>query len=190
MKAKEITCSDWEQDELSSSQIEYAAADAIAAILILTVLVSRKLSRKRGHWTGYEDIEIAQPLEMSCSSSTSSICSEGPLLMNETVEDDSVDLILLLQDEAIKCAQSLCQGLIGTEFKQLRKESIPLASGGGEVRSKPTTAYSVRKTPLYYNCQLIGPDGTLLSTVDQKKVDWYIAKGLGGNKIRIVSTFS
>ena len=92
-------------------------------------------------------------------------------------DDNQFDL--LLTDEAIKCAHSLCQGLVGTEYKRLSKENAPLTNDR-ILPVRHSSAYSVRKTPLYHNCQLKAPDGTLLSTVDQKKIDWYLSKGLGG----------
>lgn len=88
-------------------------------------------------------------------------------------------------EEGTLCAMSLCQGVIDIDFKDslARKES-KLASHftHGPLKPKRTSAYNVRQTPLYYNCQLLAPDGTLLSTVDMKKVEWYINKGLGGKQ--------
>ena len=40
-------------------------------------------------------------------------------------------------------------------------------------------ANSIRKSPLYHNCQLEAPDGQLLCTSDEKKALWYVSKGLG-----------
>ena len=175
IKTKDITCSNWEQEPLSAEQIEYAAADAIAALLILATLISRKLTNRRDHWGLEEETTLVQSLEQSISTD-----GKSSTHVSGTEQDNSEMLSLLLQDDAIKCAVSLCQGLVGTEFKQLSKTNAPLTDKGGGIHSERTTAYSVRKTPLYYNCQLKAPDGTLLSTVDQKKVDWYITKGLGG----------
>ena len=169
VKTREITCSNWEQEPLTADQISYAAADAISALLIFSVLVARKMSNVRDRWG-----------------------EEGPLASQSlAIQDDRVsyqsdavpDTSLLLLEDGIKCGNSLSQGLIGMEFKQLSKENA-LVKENVSVNdvncSRRTSAYSVRKTPLYYNCRLIAPDGTLLSTVDQKKIDWYIAKELGG----------
>lgn len=40
-------------------------------------------------------------------------------------------------------------------------------------------AYTTRNRPLYDNCLLEAPDGALLSTIDKRKAEWYIKKGLG-----------
>lgn len=40
-------------------------------------------------------------------------------------------------------------------------------------------AYTTRNKPLYDNCYLEAPDGSLLCTMDKKKAEWYIKKGLG-----------
>jgi hypothetical protein len=47
--------------------------------------------------------------------------------------------------------------------------------------SQRTSAYSPRRTRLYHNCKLLAPDGQLLSTIDKRKLEWYLQKGLGGN---------
>lgn len=38
--------------------------------------------------------------------------------------------------------------------------------------------YSTRARPLYHNCFMQAPDGELLCTMDTRKADWYISKGL------------
>lgn len=40
-------------------------------------------------------------------------------------------------------------------------------------------AYTTRNKPLYDNCYLEAPDGVLLCTIDKRKAEWYIKKGLG-----------
>ena len=175
VKTRDITCSNWEQPILSGEQVKYAASDAIAALLILGTLINHKLSHRRSRWGLEEEPSLVQSFEQCIS-----IDSESLSPTNNTERDNNGILNLLLNDEAVTtCILSLCQGLVGTEFKQLSKTNRPLTDKDG-IHSERTTAYSVRKTPLYYNCQLKAPDGTLLSTVDQKKVDWYISKGLGG----------
>lgn len=57
----------------------------------------------------------------------------------------------------------------------------------------------VRKTALYDNCRILAPDGQLLSTCSQKKVDWYLEKGLAvldrstedsnGGRLRLIIAF-
>ena len=97
----------------------------------------------------------------------------------ETLDLNNFDI--LQSQEGLHCAMSLCQGIIDVDFKctgnSARKRSAVINE---PIKLKHTSAYSVRQTPLYDNCQLLAPDGTLLSTVDMKKVEWYLSKGLGG----------
>lgn len=92
------------------------------------------------------------------------------------LETDS--LLVFSSEEGKACALSLCQGITDTDFKSCRSLTRSNQSCNHQTR---TTAYNLRQTPLYHNCQLLSPDGTLLSTVDIKKVEWYLDKGLGGN---------
>lgn len=39
--------------------------------------------------------------------------------------------------------------------------------------------YAVRRKPFYDNCILQSPDGQSLCTIEKKKAQWYILKGLG-----------
>ena len=52
------------------------------------------------------------------------------------------------------------------------------------MKSLSTTKRSqingLRKTPLYDNYKLLAQDGELLSTINKKKVQWYLQKGLAG----------
>ena len=43
-------------------------------------------------------------------------------------------------------------------------------------------AHSVRQTPLYHNCRLLAPDGSLLSVMDHKKIQWYLDRHLGSEQ--------
>ena len=74
----------------------------------------------------------------------------------------------------------LCQGIVDVAFKG--KGGGALIGGGvgqnGSSGRKKTAAYMTRQSPLYHNCQLLAPDGSLLSTVDKKKVEWYLQRGL------------
>jgi hypothetical protein len=37
-----------------------------------------------------------------------------------------------------------------------------------------------RQRPLYYNAQLLAPDGKCLTLCDIRKAQWYLDKGLAG----------
>lgn len=93
---------------------------------------------------------------------------------NNDSKDSKCGCILNREKEK-SCVPSLCQGIIDIDYS-----SSSVAQPHKHQTNSRTTAYSVRQTPLYHNCQLLAPDGTLLSTVDRKKVEWYLSKGLGG----------
>ncbi|KAG2490455.1 hypothetical protein HYH03_011091 [Edaphochlamys debaryana] len=52
--------------------------------------------------------------------------------------------------------------------------------GGGGGRVKPLKEHSLptRKSVLYENCRLLAPDGAVLCTCGEKKVRWYLSRGL------------
>ena len=89
----------------------------------------------------------------------------------------------LLTDKEMTSLAGLCQGIVDVAFKG--KGGGGGGGGGGGVGGqgegsarKKTAAYMTRQSPLYHNCQLLAPDGSLLSTVDKKKVEWYLQRGL------------
>ena len=49
-----------------------------------------------------------------------------------------------------------------------------------KVDDKPHHNQLVCQQPYYHNCRLLAPDGTLLSIVSRKKLDWYLERDLGG----------
>lgn len=57
-----------------------------------------------------------------------------------------------------------------------------LQSGGVQQPKRQMHSCCVRKTPLYDNCRLLAPDGSLLSVVDHKKIQWYLGRHLGSEK--------
>ena len=88
----------------------------------------------------------------------------------------------LHSEEEKSHAFSLCQGIIDVDYNIRNNNSSVAQPQKQQAQSSDcTAAYSVRQTPLYHNCQLIAPDGTLLSTVDKREVEWYLSRELGGN---------
>ena len=61
--------------------------------------------------------------------------------------------------------------LIWCEQEQGRSQTV--------VPKREMSSRCVRRKPLYDNCRLLAPDGTLLSTVDHRKIQWYLARELG-----------
>eukprot|EP00854_Cymbomonas_tetramitiformis_P023839 gene23839-28910_t len=48
----------------------------------------------------------------------------------------------------------------------------------GKSRRLDDSRLPTRKSVLYENCRILAPDGTVLSTCGQKKINWYIQRGL------------
>ncbi|XP_068712729.1 exonuclease 3'-5' domain-containing protein 2-like isoform X3 [Montipora foliosa] len=84
-------------------------------------------------------------------------------------------------------AGSLCQGVVDIAFRGKKKnfvsndedEKDEFSSCSAEKPRKPYKKGTTRKTPLYMNCMLAAPDGSRLCTLDRKKADWYIERGIG-----------
>lgn len=103
---------------------------------------------------------------------------EGYLVREEVVD--------LLQDSFFcQRASSLCQGVIDLAFKDKKGPVMVIEKDNkkedpGEILDrKPYKRGTIRKSPLYMNCMLAAPDGSRLCTLDRKKADWYIEKGIG-----------
>ena len=60
-----------------------------------------------------------------------------------------------------------------------QQQSGAIGPRSGTIEPKRTAAYTVRRTRLYHNCKLLAPDGQHLSTIDKRKLEWYLRKGLG-----------
>ena len=109
------------------------------------------------------------------------------------------EVIKLLQDTSFcQKANSLCQGVTDLAFKH-KKEKVTTKRNtkeNDEANEYPSIAAdkkackgtgTVRKSPLYMNCMLAAPDGSKLCTLNRKKADWYIERGLGGKIYQYLS---
>lgn len=87
-KSKSVTRSNWNANALSTAQVNYAAGDAIAAMLIMEQLVADKLAQDRAavSWTRKAINALIVPRDSSKS--------------------------VLETDEGVACMYSLCQGLV------------------------------------------------------------------------------
>ena len=94
------------------------------------------------------------------------------------------EVLFLLQDPVFcQRASSLCQEVdsvycnvksITDKDKSKKQEDEAETCDVEQIRRGPC-----RKSPLYMKCMLAAPDGSTLCTVDRKKADWYIGKGIG-----------
>ncbi|WAR21792.1 EXD2-like protein [Mya arenaria] len=53
------------------------------------------------------------------------------------------------------------------------------SSQNGKTNQSGKKAFMTRQRPLYYNCQLLAPDGDCLTLCDIRKAEWYIRQELG-----------
>ncbi|CAL4069078.1 unnamed protein product, partial [Meganyctiphanes norvegica] len=76
---------------------------------------------------------------------------------------------------------SLAQLYVDRKFsKKIQENDKQKVQKVQSSKIKPIVrAYSLRKSPLYHNCQLLAPDDEPLCTCDPKKALWYVEKGLG-----------
>ncbi|GAB0096872.1 Exonuclease 3'-5' domain-containing protein 2 [Sergentomyia squamirostris] len=68
---------------------------------------------------------------------------------------------------------------IGAQGQKKGTRNLLTTSADNAKTSKETRrSYSTRSRPLYYNCFMEAPDGELLCSMDIRKADWYVTKGL------------
>ncbi|XP_060553389.1 exonuclease 3'-5' domain-containing protein 2-like isoform X2 [Ruditapes philippinarum] len=164
VKDQTIRCGDWEAEQLSQEQISYAADDALIGIDVFMHLISVKICGIRSRKQFY-----------------------GSIINNS-------------EAEVWRTARSLCQGIIDVAFKSKNlssllvkgdhssededfendiisssQSSFPHKSGKHKSSKK---AFMTRQRPLYYNAQLLAPDGKCLTLCDIRKAQWYLDKGL------------
>jgi len=71
------------------------------------------------------------------------------------------------------------QGLIDYDEMALKKkEEVNKQEKKIERRKLVEEKFTMKKAP-YENCEILAPDGALLSRTNKKKVKWYLEKGLG-----------
>ncbi|KAL3863647.1 hypothetical protein ACJMK2_005395 [Sinanodonta woodiana] len=160
-KEHEVRCGNWEAEHLSPEQVEYAANDAIIAVDIFMQLVLNKI---QGH-------------------------NQSLKPYNGQINVDEVSFW--------KSARSLCQGIVDMNYKKCVDmnrictpgeqnsnshqpyEEYPFRTNKQlQEQRKKISCYTSRQRPLYYNCRLLAPDGTMLTTCDIRKAEWYLDKGL------------
>ncbi|KAL9959867.1 hypothetical protein ACROYT_G033231 [Oculina patagonica] len=98
------------------------------------------------------------------------------------------EVIDLLQDSFFcQRASSLCQGVVDLAFKDKKRKAPTKENDKKKDDAETQISNSLkpykrgigRKSPLYMNCMLAAPDGSRLCTLDRKKADWYIKRGIG-----------
>ena len=129
-KTSGITCSNWEVDKLSNEQINYAACDAIAGLLIFKNLVLRKINHRRWN-SGHLSIENSaitgddtrgerddgEHTDEVLEESTADLEMSGSCTTFVHRNQSISEVNILLTDQGISCASGLCQGIIDVTFK-------------------------------------------------------------------------
>ncbi|GBP66293.1 Exonuclease 3'-5' domain-containing protein 2 [Eumeta japonica] len=135
-KSWTVRCSNWDAEELTKRQINYAAADAHVAIKILVKLINSYNKKGVMSW----------------------------LTKSKSFEENwnnFQDIVDKFVDSGFKSSQIIHHN--GTKHTKQKKSRYP---------------HAIRSKPLYHNCFLAAPDDELLCTIDNKKAQWYIDKGL------------
>lgn len=152
-KSVHLRCSNWEADELTEAQINYAAFDAFAALEVFGALIEKKLLKNP---PCKEDLEKA---------------AHG--VFWTFVKSSTQGLVDAQFKERSKIQSP-------RSFEKANNNSVMGSRGipKNPKLYKPMKSYSTRQQPLYDNCRLQAPDGQLLSTCDRKKAVWYMEKNL------------
>ncbi|XP_065674256.1 exonuclease 3'-5' domain-containing protein 2 [Hydra vulgaris] len=174
-KSRNIQCSNWHETDLSKEQILYAAKDAIASLEVFYALV---ISRK------YLQVNFDSNSLFFISTLKSNIYIKGDVYKYCHNEDKLINEFNiqynLTQPSAflVEMACSMCQGIVGLNFKQ---KNVKLNSKVSKtvVMKEKVFKHPCREKPLYENCYLLAPDGKILATINQNKAKWYLQKGLG-----------
>ena len=175
-KSKTITCSDWETPILTERQVRYAASDAIAGLCIFERMVEMKLSKEKNAHESLSRVCLEAPPRNLPNSDTA-----PPL---DTPYSDGI----LTSSEGIQCAMALCKGIVDVAVKNADAQLSASPWHHGSLIPRRTYAYSARTQPLYDNCQLKAPDGTLLANVEKRKMNWYLERNLAGGWGFVFST--
>ena len=190
-----IRCGNWESKDLTKQQILYAAKDAIVSLEIFYALVLLRRANRHSLFDLTDSFEINKELitywvklhslsdEHDFSVFTYSHSSD---ILNEL--DFSLPSEFTLTKPAtwlVELAYSLCQGITDTSYKYKLPSYVKQNIANVQSRALSTKAstkpykHQCREKPLYENCFLLGPDKTVLATVNRSKAQWYITKGLG-----------
>ncbi|XP_056152411.1 exonuclease 3'-5' domain-containing protein 2 isoform X2 [Lampris incognitus] len=160
-KSLELRCSDWEADELTLEQMNYAARDAQVSIALFF------------HLLGLH----------SESSFVSS--SESTYFQLAAHCQGLVDIPFRSQggerdDKAADGERRRRRAKKQPQYESPKSGDQQVPDSRKNHKRKPLgVGYSPRKSPLYDNCFLHAPDGQPLCSCDKKKAKWYLDKGIG-----------
>ena len=198
-KSYHVRCSNWEANTLTSSQILYAAKDAIVSLEIFYALILlRKVNRQ-------STVVLADSFEKEIETINEWVSKHAwdHILLNVFMychkADQLTDMDISLPGSfdinkpslwLVDLARSLCQGIVNTNHrcrpamnynKSGHSQSFATRSRGISTKAGKLKEYrhQCRDKPLYENCFLLGPDESILATVNRSKASWYVHKDLG-----------
>ncbi|KAI4488611.1 hypothetical protein M0802_011427 [Mischocyttarus mexicanus] len=148
-KLIEVRCGDWDADSLTDDQVDYAACDAMASVLIYHQIMQeakKKLS--------FFEKLLIYLWKIWCRDEGMKFHGLPVGVINVRFKGQKTNII----NNNYNPTTAIKEGI---NANSLETNNIP-----------------IRKKPLYHNCYLQAPDGDILCTCDRKKAEWYIKKNL------------
>ncbi|CAG0901331.1 unnamed protein product [Darwinula stevensoni] len=146
-----LRCSDWNADELSNKQVEYAALDALAALAVFLRLYSDDLKQSLCF--------LLSPLDL------------------QQVHGSLHTMCLGFKDVKFKKVPGELRG--EKEKKKNRGRGDGKWKKEEDSKKGEKQIFSTKKSPYYSNCYLWAPDGTPLTMCTAKRANWYLLQNLG-----------
>lgn len=179
-KEHAVRVSDWQGDRLTDAQVQYAAEDALIALLIFQRLTATPSASSSLHWA-FRDGRLggwngaAHPWH------------ECPHLM-----DVKFKIICTTKTKNSNSTAGAGSSMRGDESSEEREGSAAARGGGGEVvrnggdvvkkwnkgKLKDPSRMEARQSELYHNIMLLDPNGNQLCNIKRDRVTWYISRGL------------
>eukprot|EP00698_Gefionella_okellyi_P015376 TRINITY_DN4335_c0_g2_i3.p1 TRINITY_DN4335_c0_g2~~TRINITY_DN4335_c0_g2_i3.p1 ORF type:complete len:473 (-),score=78.26 TRINITY_DN4335_c0_g2_i3:819-2237(-) len=152
-KHSRVRCSNWEANTLSKEQITYAALDAIISQRVFAALVGSR-------------IESSTELRVWCDSALMDNVRTPVRQPKPPRGGGGQDTQVQYWDMAAGPADDN-----ETASQQQQQQQM---SGRRRKVVKVTTI----QAPLYHNCHILAPDGTMLCACSRKKVQWYLERDI------------
>ena len=177
-KEKAVQCGDWEAVSLSEDQVLYAASDSYHALLVCeaVLVAAQNASLGAADHDGTENCflsfaAMAFRLAMGLVDSGAARSSLNTAAYSTAVSN--------LRPDDVPVPVSASQNTSTTSSSSNPVDPIAIISSKRKpIVSNKICRLRASQTPIYESCALIGHDGKFLSYCDQKRVNWYLKKGL------------
>jgi hypothetical protein len=181
-KEHEVRVSDWQGDTLTDAQVQYAAEDALIALLIFQRLTTTSSSSSSLHWAFRDE-------RLGGWNGAAHPWHECPHLMDVKFK------IMCTTKTKNSNATAGAGSIRGDESSGEREGSAAAGGGGGGLgevvrrggevlkkrnkgKLKDPSRMEARQSELYHNCMLLDPNGNQLCNIKRDRVMWYISRGL------------